>query len=719
MTEGPELKFKYSADVEGFKKANQEVKEEVRSLAPEVKKTTDSVKGYSDILGKAASIGSGIFATSLLAIGKAVYNANEQVKNFYNSINISGGIQESFARNLQSVQGIADKYKKSIFALGEGFTQLIRETRGTINEGAKTEQIFDDLTSVSGKLGYQVGETTSHLTGFLDKMKQGTVDSTNLTDELDKRLYEAFIKVADGMNVTAAELNEVLKNSDEAANTILPALTTELSKALGEVPQSDAVELGDKIEYAQSKLTLFLDGLFKTSGAKSALAVATEDAGDFLDTIDKINRQHGIMAAGGAAIVAGAIKGSNAISGLNIEFDPFGYRASAQAEGERKAINSATQYKDGTPIGWSKSQSGDFKLPSQYAQAEFDIAGEVAKNRIEAEEKANNKLMAEQKRQAAERKRNLDAITRQEIQDSNERIRQGIQAAEDAVAASYANRPSSGISGKMLGNTGNIRSYDMEKDKFHTEFSNPVVGPGTSTNYDAITAQINSMTQAWWNEKRAKDASNASSAEMSLSLEALNKQLGEMLVNSSVDFFSGFAEGIGEITVNTGGIEKVSNRMAMVFGDMISQTGKSILAYGITMSGLQKALLASFTNPAVAIAVGAAAMIAGGALKAAATKNQSSGMSRMWTGGIADGAMGIDMVPTMLTAGEMVLTGHDQRNLYGMISAGQAANPNMHNYNGSSSRNGMRIAIELQSELRGSNIYQASRKGAREQKYFE
>jgi hypothetical protein len=650
----------------------------------------------------------------LLAIGTAVYAANEQVESLDKSVRISAGTQENYARSTQALQGIADKYKKSIFSLAEGFTELTRETRGTVNEGARTQQIFDDLTSVSGKLGYQVGDTTSHLSSFVDKMKQGTVDSTHLTDELDKRLYEAFIKVADGMGITAAELNAVLKESDDAVNTVLPALTKELSNALGDIPQQDAKDLGDKIEYAKSKLTVLLDSLFQTSGGKTTLSQAAEDAGDFLSVMNKIVRNQGIMAAGGAAITMGAAGAVNALTpyGIpDIQADPFGYRGQAEAEGQRAALKGANMY---------QPAASKYKLPSEITKADFDVASKAYSDRIEAEEKANKKLMAEQKRLANERKRNLDEISRQEIQESNQRIRDGIQAAEDAANMKYSTHH--GTLGAMgaLDSTGSKAIYDLDKGYTGgTALTNPV-GEGKAPNYDHITAQINSMSDAWWKEKLAKDASNQSSAEMSLRLENLNKELQQIAVNGSIDFFSGFAEGIGEISVNTGGIEKVGDRLGMAFGEMISQTGKAILTYGVTMLGLEKALEASFSNGYVALAVGAAAMIAGGALKAQAQKNQSSAMSRMWTGGIADGAMGIDMVPTMLTAGEMVLTGHDQRNLYGMITGSKAGSIDTNNYG--SSRGGDRstkLQIELESYISGSNIALANKKGQRESNYFE
>lgn len=720
---GPELQVKYSvAGMEEVEQANQKVIESAKKTESQVKQTSSTFEKYKDIVGKVSAIAGGAFVTTALAMGKAIYNANEQVNALDKSLRVASGTMQNYERNQKALQDVADKYHKSIFMIAEGYNTLTRETRGTINEGARTQQMFDDLTVSSGKIGYSLTDTTDRLGGFVDKMKQGTVDSTNLSDELDKRLYEAFVKVAQGMNLTAGELNAVLKESDDAVSTVLPKLTAELKNALGDVPQNDAKDLGDRIEYAHSKLTLLLDGLFDTSGGKTALATAADDAGGLLDILNKINREHGIMAAGGAAISMAAVKASSGFFGVDYELDPFGYKGQIDTENQRKVLSKATSYGNGMPIGWAQSGARGGKMPSEYAQADFDISAAAAQNRAEAEEKANQKIIAAMKKAAAERKRALDEITRQEIADSDQRIRDGIAAAEEAVRKHYAERPSSNISGPLMTNTGTVRKFnDSSFTKSHEEFSSPV-SMGGDLNYDHIIAQINLMNDAWGRNFVMVTNATRATNDLAIATQKMDQQYADAISSiagaGTVSTFSALAEGLGEVAAGTGGIEKVGAKVANAFGGMVQQIGEAMIAYGVTKSGLEKALAATFGTPGggvAAIAIGAAAVAAGSLLKAKANQSQSQAMSRMWDGGIAE-PMGTDRIPVMLTPGEMVFPVREQQQLSAMIKRTNTGSINSPAVGVGAYNPNMKVSFE--GELRGSTIHLANNRAGLEANYY-
>jgi len=662
----PELVVKFVADLTEWSQGVKEAKEGVKSVTPEVQKASTAGKSFSDVYAKAAAIAGGVFVTAALAVAKAVSDANAKVEALDKSVRVSSGTQANYAQNLSSLTSVADKYKKSIFEIGAGFNDLARETRGTVNEGKNTEVIFDTLVSVSKKLDSSVDDTSKSFTGFIDKMKQGTVDSTGLSNELDKRLYEAFGKVAQKMGLTNDELNKVLKTSDAAVSSTLPKLAAELANSLGDIPQQDAHDLGESVAYAESKLTMLLDGLFQTTGAKSALAQGAEDAGSFLDALDKINRRHGLMAAGGAAIVKGATAVASAlVPGVEFSSDPFGYQDSAS---QTAGLKNNKAYNNGQSIGWNQDPATNkYKLPSQITQKDIDVAAEGMKLRAAEEEKANQKRIADEKRLAGERKRALDEISRLEIEESNQRIKDELAASFSSIEAKYRTNNSDINTPGMAKPTGTDLNYDYGSDKFNKEFSKQTTGDGSAVNFDKTTAQIEGMTKAWWDEKNAKDASAKATNELGASMEELSKELNAIVQESSVNLFSGIAESIGELSVSTDGIENVGAKIAGIFGDMISQVGKAIIAYGLTMKGLQSALKASFKNPYVAIAVGAVAIAAGAALKASTTKKNNNAQNNFFTGGIAKGAHGVDNIPINVSNGEMILNNSQQGRLFGLL----------------------------------------------------
>ncbi|MCF0074027.1 hypothetical protein LZD49_26330 [Dyadobacter sp. CY261] len=721
---GPELQVKYSVTgEENVKKANAEVIDSTKRVDAQVKQSGSSFEKYRDILGKVSAFAGGAFVTAALAAGTAVYAANEQVVALDKSLRVSSGSMQNYERNQRALQEVADKYHKSIFTVAEGFNMLTRETRDTINEGLRTKQMFDDLTVVSGKIGYTVNDTTDKFGGFIDKMKEGNVDSTNLADELDKRLYEAFVKVAEGMGATTGELNELLKESDEAVATVLPQLTAELKNALGDIPQQDAKDLGGSFEYARSKLTLLLDGLFQTSGGKSAIAQAAEDAGGYLDVLNKIVREHGVAAAGGAMISKGVVGLAGAVTGLPLELDPFGYGAEQTTRAQREALGKSKSYGNGMPIGWSQSGNPNGLMPSQFAQKEFNIAAGLAENRVKAEEKANKKIIDAAKKAAAERKRELDAITRQEIQDSNDRIREGLRAAEEGVRKHYADRPSSNISGQFKTNTGYDRKFnDSGLTKSHSEFSNPV-SMGKAPNFDHIIASINLINDAWGRNFVMVNNATKAINDLAIATQKMDDQyrgaISTISEGGTVNAFAALAEGLGDIAAGTGSIEEVGAKVASAMGTMIQQIGEATIAYGVTKSGLEKALAASFGTPGAGVAailIGAAAIAAGAALKAAATKSQNQAMNRMWDGGIPD-SVGTDRIPTLLSPTEIVLPQREQAQLYGLIkqtNTGSINSPAV----GVGAYNSSKMEVSFKGELLGSTIHLSNKRAAMEANYY-
>lgn len=656
MAEGPEIKVKYTADLSDLKKGSDEAKKEVRSIEPEVKKTGGAVQEMGELFGKASLIAGGTFVTGLLAAAAMVGNANEQVKNLNKAVQISAGTNQNYAQSMSSLQSIADNYHKSIFNLANGFNELNRETRGTINQGENTAQIFDTLVSASDKMGVSVDDTTSSFSGFIDKMKQGTVDSTGLTNEIDKRLYEAFVNVARQMHLTNEELNEVLKTSDEAVATVLPALADEFGRALGEIPQKDAHDLAENVEYANSKLITLLDSLFKVSGAKNVFAQAAEDAGDLLDQLTILSQKQGITGAVLGLMDAGA---ETLLNGSGFKGPSLNY--AREEQGRRKQ----------TPLLGSKftlpGEIGNYSNGPLNLSAGVNITEEAAKLRVEAEAAANKKLIAEQKRLAAERKRALDEITRQEIYESKQRI--SLQISEMLAANEAAFRKNNGVVGAVaqLAPRGITTGLDNGLNKTQN-FTNQTTGDGSAT---TVTA-IKNMTAAWVEEKAAKDASHQSTIKMNQGLSVLNDELNSIADRGTIDVFSGMAEGLGNLSVDLGSIENIGGKVATVFGDMISQIGKATIAYALTMKGLKAALNASFKNPYVALAVGVVAVAAGAALKATANRHNQAASKGLYTGGIVGGPVGIDNVNARLSPKEMVLTEGHQSKLWNFISGGNS-----------------------------------------------
>jgi hypothetical protein len=636
----PEIVVKFVTDLSEYEKGSKKVVDDSKKVEKELEKVDKTGSKLGSTFQKIAAFAGGTFVTAILAVGTAVYAANQQVDNFDKALKVSSGSQQNYRKNAEAIQNTADKFKKSIFSLGESFFQLTRETRGTVNEGSATEDMFNNLVSVSTKVGMSVDEVTDRFSGFIDKMKEGAVDSKGLTNEMDKRLYEALMKIAKQAGVTGAELNEIFKDSDDAVNNILPQLAAELENALGDVQHKNAQDLGDKIEYTTSKLTVFLDGLFKTSGLKSVFSRAIDDAGDFLTVIDKVNREHGIMAAGGAAIsMAGA-------TALGFQHDPYGYGKAA----EQKAVTDKKGNSDKASYG--------------LAEAAYDL-------RRAAEQKAHEKWVKEQKRLAAERKRELDEITRQEIANSNQRIKDGEKAAEAKVNESYENRATSKTPGYAPRPGGTKETYNPSNFTSYTEFVQPLSQAiPILERFAHIVEQINGLTPIDWAEKlraeefqREQNYLDQTAQELA---ETVGQELSAAFEQAGRATFQAVGDMIGAIAMGGKGMQDVGNIFFQIAADLFERMGQALL----TASGIFKAgeLAIGSMNAGVALAGAVLSFAAASMLKSQIKNSGEQARGRFFTGGIVTGRVGVDNIPVNVSAGEMILNGRDQRQLMGLIN---------------------------------------------------
>lgn len=104
-------------------------------------------------------------------------------------------------------------------------------------------------------------------------------------------------------------------------------------------------------------------------------------------------------------------------------------------------------------------------------------------------------------------------------------------------------------------------------------------------------------------------------ADVSLQLA---KQLGGALSGALQDMAVGVAESFAQVAAGTGGLEGFARNLLSLLGSVITNLGKASIAAGIAAMSLK----AVFATPAAAIAAGAAAVLVGGLVSAAASNVQ-------------------------------------------------------------------------------------------------
>jgi hypothetical protein len=114
-------------------------------------------------------------------------------------------------------------------------------------------------------------------------------------------------------------------------------------------------------------------------------------------------------------------------------------------------------------------------------------------------------------------------------------------------------------------------------------------------------------------------------------------QLAEVMRGGAVDALSGMAEWAGAFAVGVKSFKDLGSLMKGIFGDILINMGKLTINFAITSIGIKKALEnLAFGNPFGAVAVGMAAIAAGSALKASASKGSSGGYQQVPRGSVSN-----------------------------------------------------------------------------------
>lgn len=227
-------------------------------------------KGFSSILNTAQKLGVEFYNTAvkletLRFAQMAVFKTQEEVKN-----------QNIF------LTGIAEKYGLEIMSLTDSYTKFAASAQGTTLEGAKTKEIFDAVTKSSAMLGVSTDDTNGILRALGQMMSKGKVQAEELRGQLGDRMAGAFRLFADGMGLSTAELDKMLKDGKVITEDVLPKFAAQLNKKY-------ELGLGEEIDTKQASIARLKN--------------------EWVDFVDAVESRTGIVSSGIAGV-------SNAIVSL-------------------------------------------------------------------------------------------------------------------------------------------------------------------------------------------------------------------------------------------------------------------------------------------------------------------------------------------------------------------------------------------------------------------
>jgi len=121
--------------------------------------------------------------------------------------------------------------------------------------------------------------------------------------------------------------------------------------------------------------------------------------------------------------------------------------------------------------------------------------------------------------------------------------------------------------------------------------------------------------------KKLREGMSAEALAIESMMRNLDDNLKMIMSDIAQNIIVNFAEAIG----NGGGLEAAFKGILTTLGDGLIQIGKFLVSYGVSMTAIQKALTSGLAgHPGLAIAAGAAAIVAGAALKSGVARSNKS-----------------------------------------------------------------------------------------------
>lgn len=206
----------------------------------------------------AGAIGIGSFTSQVLQSVKGMSKAQQTLKNVT-------GDSYTYASSLKFVYDTSKRYNQELVSLTGNYARFFAAAKGSNINLKDTQNIFDALTQSSSYFNLSADETSGVMLAVTQMMSKGKVTAEELRGQLGERLPGAIGIMARALNVSTAQLDELMKKGKLAAAEVLPLFGQQLKiETMNFNPNS--------IEGSINKLRNTITDLFATERMQKIMA---------------------------------------------------------------------------------------------------------------------------------------------------------------------------------------------------------------------------------------------------------------------------------------------------------------------------------------------------------------------------------------------------------------------------------------------------------------
>jgi len=225
--------------------------------AKRVETLTKRIAAYGAAADRAFELSRKMAIPSALAVlySKRIKDASLQTEGWAQGFKAVTGSVAGANDELAFAEERADRYGANLVKVTQNWLKFRAATNGTeLSDQAR--EIFETFTAVSVTLGQTPDQLDGALKAVEQMVSKGKVQAEELRGQLGERVYGAFLKAAESMGITTAELDKMLEQGQVVASDLLPKLAKQLQ-------EDYSINLGDRIDTDIATFARLENSLFK------------------------------------------------------------------------------------------------------------------------------------------------------------------------------------------------------------------------------------------------------------------------------------------------------------------------------------------------------------------------------------------------------------------------------------------------------------------------
>jgi len=266
-----------------------------RDFTKNVGNYKSAFNGLSNLMGAFGIIG-GI--TGAVALGKSIYETTKQIQAQEIALKMLSGTEETYIKNKDFLIRISEQYGLELMSTTNAYKNYYASAKTSIEEGKTSfnemQVIFEKVSKSASMLGLSVEQQEGAFLAISQMMSKGTVQSEELRGQLGERLPGAFEVMAKSLNVTTAELGDMLKKGEVMSAEVLPKFAIAYEKAIGANQIERTETLAAAQNRASNKWTELVENLNQGKGTISQIGLGffniTSNLLDLIGAKEKLSK---------------------------------------------------------------------------------------------------------------------------------------------------------------------------------------------------------------------------------------------------------------------------------------------------------------------------------------------------------------------------------------------------------------------------------------------